>query len=105
MYQPPLFKEERLDVLHGLIRAHPFGLIVSVDAEGEPVANAIPLLLDAATGEKGTLRGHLAKANPQWKMLAAGGRALRRSTLFFRSVQSILGPRGSRPLMKSSMFV
>ena len=76
MYQPPLFKEERLDVLHGLIRAHPFGLIVSVDAEGEPVANAIPLLLDAATGEKGTLRGHLAKANPQWKMLAAGGRAL-----------------------------
>lgn len=76
MYQPPLFKEERLDVLHGLIRAHPFGLIISVGADGEPVANAIPLLLDAEGGEKGTLRGHLARANPQWKLLAETRKAL-----------------------------
>lgn len=76
MYQPPLFKEERLDVLHGLIRAHPFGLIISVGPDGEPVANAIPLLLDAEGGEKGMLRGHLARANPQWKLLAETGKAL-----------------------------
>jgi transcriptional regulator len=76
MYQPPLFKEERLDVLHGLMRAHPFGLIISVGPEGEPMANAIPLLLDAAAGEKGTLRGHLARANPHWKSLAETGKAL-----------------------------
>ncbi|RYG97163.1 MAG: FMN-binding negative transcriptional regulator [Alphaproteobacteria bacterium] len=76
MYQPPLFKEERLDVLRGLIRAHPFGLIISVGSDGEPVANAIPLLLDAEGGEKGTLRGHLARANPQWKLLAETGKAL-----------------------------
>lgn len=76
MYQPPLFKEDRLDVLHGLIRAHPFGLIISVGPDGEPMANAIPLLLDAAEGEKGVLRGHLARANPQWKLLAETGKAL-----------------------------
>jgi len=76
MYQPPLFREERLDVLHGLIQAHPFGLIISVGPDGEPVANAIPLLLDATAGEKGMLRGHLAKANPQWKLLAETGKAL-----------------------------
>jgi transcriptional regulator len=76
MYQPPLFREERLEVLHGLMRAHPFGLIISVGPDGEPVANAIPLLLDASSGEKGMLRGHLARANPQWKMLAETGRAL-----------------------------
>lgn len=76
MYQPPLFKEERIDVLHGLIRAHPFGLIISVGPDGEPVANAIPLLLDTAAGEKGTLRGHLARANPQWRLLAETGKAL-----------------------------
>lgn len=76
MYQPPLFKEERLDVLHGLIWTHPFGLIISVGADGEPVANAIPLLLDATCGEKGTLRGHLARANPQWKLLVETGKAL-----------------------------
>jgi transcriptional regulator len=76
MYQPPLFREDRLDVLHGLMRTHPFGLIISVGPDGEPVANAIPLLLDAAAGEKGTLRGHLARANPHWKLLAERARAL-----------------------------
>ncbi|MCB1447934.1 MAG: FMN-binding negative transcriptional regulator [Rhizobiaceae bacterium] len=76
MYQPPLFREERLDVLHGLMRTHPFGLIVSVGPDGEPVANAIPLLLDAGAGEKGTLRGHLARGNPHWKLLAEAGKAL-----------------------------
>jgi len=76
MYQPPLFREERLEVLQGLIQAHPFGLIISVGPDGEPVANAIPLLLDATAGEKGMLRGHLAKANPQWKLLAETGKAL-----------------------------
>ena len=76
MYQPPLFREDRLDVLHGLIQAHPFGLIISVGPDGEPTANAIPLLLDASAGEKGMLRGHLARANPQWKLLAETGKAL-----------------------------
>ena len=76
MYQPPLFREDRLDVLHGLMRAHPLGLIISVGPDGEPMANAIPLLLDASAGEKGTLRGHLARANPHWKSLAETGKAL-----------------------------
>jgi transcriptional regulator len=76
MYQPPLFKEERLDVLQGLMRAHPFGLIISVGPDGEPIANAIPLLLHASAGSKGTLHGHLARANPHWKSLAETGQAL-----------------------------
>lgn len=76
MYQPPLFIEERLEVLHGLIRAHPFGLVICCGPDGEPVANAIPLLIDPDAGEKGTLRGHFARANPQWKMLAETGRVL-----------------------------
>jgi transcriptional regulator len=76
MYQPPLFKEDRIEVLHGLMRAHPFGLIISVGPDGEPIANAIPLLLDASAGGKGTLRGHLARANPHWKALAETGKAL-----------------------------
>jgi transcriptional regulator len=76
MYQPPLFREERLEVLHGLMRTHPFGLIISVGPDGEPVANAIPLLLDVSPDGKGVLRGHLARANPHWKLLAGTGRAL-----------------------------
>jgi transcriptional regulator len=76
MYQPPLFREDRLDVLHGLIRAHPLGMLISVGPDGEPEANAVPMLLDAAEGQHGVLKCHVARANPQWRMLAANGRAL-----------------------------
>ena len=76
MYQPPHHREERPDVLHGLIRAHPLGMVISVSPDGEPEANVIPLLLDETRGDKGFLKGHLARANPQWKMLAENGRVL-----------------------------
>ncbi|MER8366740.1 FMN-binding negative transcriptional regulator [Mesorhizobium sp. M0991] len=69
MYQPPHFQETRQEVLHGLIRAHPLGLLVSNGAEG-PVANAIPFLLAPDVPPNGRLRAHLAKANPQWRLLA-----------------------------------
>ncbi|TPI56320.1 MULTISPECIES: FMN-binding negative transcriptional regulator [unclassified Mesorhizobium] len=69
MYQPPHFQETRPEVLHGLIRAHPLGLLVSSGPEG-PVADAIPFLIDADVGPNGRLRAHLAKANPQWRLIA-----------------------------------
>jgi transcriptional regulator len=69
MYQPPHFQETRQEILHGLVRSHPLGLLVSNGSEG-PVANAIPFLLDAEAGPNGKLRAHLAKANPQWRLLA-----------------------------------
>ena len=69
MYQPPHFVETRQDVLHGLIRSHPLGLLISNGQDG-PVANAIPFLLDTEAGPNGKLRAHLAKANPQWRLLA-----------------------------------
>ena len=69
MYQPPHFIETRQDVLHGLIRAHPLGLLISNGTDG-PIANAIPFLLDAEAGPNGRLRAHLARANPQWRQLA-----------------------------------
>jgi len=69
MYQPPHFAETRQDVLHGLIRSHPLGLLISNGQDG-PIANAIPFLLDAEAGPNGKLRAHLAKANPQWRLLA-----------------------------------
>ncbi|PWJ88879.1 PaiB family negative transcriptional regulator [Mesorhizobium loti] len=69
MYEPPQFRETRPEILHGLIRTHPLGLLVSNGPEG-PVANAIPFLLDAEIGPNGRLRAHLARANPQWRLLA-----------------------------------
>ncbi len=69
MYEPPLFQENRPEVLHALIRARPLGLLISSGPDG-PYANAIPFLLDADVGPHGRLRAHLARANPQWRMLA-----------------------------------
>jgi transcriptional regulator len=69
MYQPPHHVEADLGVLHALVRAHPLGLLISSAPEG-PVANPIPFLLDESIAPNGRLRAHLARANPQWKLIA-----------------------------------
>ncbi len=69
MYQPPHFREDRLDVQHRLILTHPLGLLITAGTGGLQ-ANHIPFLVDAAAAERGTLRAHLARANPQLAELA-----------------------------------
>lgn len=66
MYMPKHHEETRLDVLQALIRAHPLGVWV-VLGDGELIANHIPFLLDTKRGERGTLVGHLARANAVWQ--------------------------------------
>ncbi len=66
MYQPPHFREERLEVQHAFMRARPFALLVTMGGDGL-TANPLPLVLDASAGPLGTLRGHLARPNPQWQ--------------------------------------
>ena len=66
MYQPPHHREDRLDVQHALIRAHPLGTLVTFGADGL-VANALPFILDASVGPLGLLKAHLARANAQWR--------------------------------------
>jgi transcriptional regulator len=77
MYQPTHghFREDRLDVQHALIRAHPFGALVTVGPEGL-VANHFPFIVDAGASRLGTLRAHMARANGQWKGLDGKGEAL-----------------------------
>src|SRR5262245_22309436 len=70
MYQPPLFREDRIEVQHDLIRAHPLGLLICAGAGGL-MANPLPFLIDPQAGERGMLRCHMARANPQWRELEA----------------------------------
>ncbi|HUD24777.1 MAG TPA: FMN-binding negative transcriptional regulator [Burkholderiaceae bacterium] len=65
MYVPQHFQETRVEVLHELIRAHPLATVVTLAAGGIN-ANHIPLLLALAPDGSGTLRGHVARANPMW---------------------------------------
>jgi transcriptional regulator len=75
MYQPPHFREDDLNVQHALIRADPLGLLITAGASGL-IANSVPFHLDAGASEKGTLRMHLARANGQWRDIAAGAPVL-----------------------------
>lgn len=68
MYIPPAFREEDLDTLHGLMRRHSFATLVTLDGS-RPFATHLPLLLDPQRGPFGTLRGHVARANPQGRHL------------------------------------
>src|SRR5215207_2693128 len=62
MYQPPHFREERVEVLHDLIGSHPLATLVTVE-NGHPDANHIPMLIDRNRGRLGVLRAHVARAN------------------------------------------
>jgi len=70
MYQPPAFREDRIEVQHQLIRSHPLGLLITA-GPGGLLANPFPFLLDQDSSGKGTLRLHIARANPQWRELEA----------------------------------
>lgn len=66
MYQPAHFEQTDPEALHGLMRAHPLAALVTVQ-EGLPTADHLPLVYDEATR---TLRGHVARANPVWRVAA-----------------------------------
>lgn len=75
MYIPPAFREARIDVLHALIRQHPLGLLTSAGASGL-LATPVPFLAYADEGRHGTLRAHVARANPHWRDLQGVGECL-----------------------------
>ncbi len=72
MYQVAAFREERIDVMHALIRAHPLAVLVT-NTSGSLEANHLPLLIDPLLSPQGTLRGHVARANPLWRQLHEAG--------------------------------
>lgn len=75
MYIPKHFAEPRVDVLHQLIRARPLSTLVTLSSNGLD-ANHVPLHLSGQPGPFGTLRGHVARANPIWKDIAEDVEAL-----------------------------
>lgn len=87
MYVPSHFDEPRTEVLHDLIRQHPFGTLVTHGANGLD-ANHIPFELLPAQGALGTLTAHVARANPVWQELADGAEVL----VIFRAGDAYISP-------------
>lgn len=69
MYIPAHFEENRPEVLHALIQAHPLGQLVTHGPDGLD-ANPVPFELDTTFGPRGVLRAHVARANPVWQQAA-----------------------------------
>jgi transcriptional regulator len=87
MYLPKHFEETRVAVLHELIRTHPLGALVTLGADGLE-ANHLPFEVDPDPAPLGTLRGHVARANPVWRELSRGADAL----VIFQGPEAYVSP-------------
>ncbi|VVO85679.1 FMN-binding negative transcriptional regulator [Pseudomonas fluorescens] len=75
MYNPSSFAIKDLDELREQIHGTRLAMLVTHGVQGLQ-ASHLPLLFKPDEGPKGTLFGHFARANPQWKELQNGAEAL-----------------------------
>jgi transcriptional regulator len=92
MYIPKHFAEDDQATLHALIRAHPLGTWVTRAAEGLLGIDAdhVPFMLDATRGPLGTLRAHVARANPVWRSMV--GPSALPSLVIFQGAEAYISP-------------
>lgn len=87
MYLPSAFRQDDRAELLRQIGETSLATLVTAGEQGLQ-ASHLPLLLAADEGEQGTLYGHLARANPQWRELAAGAEAM----LIFQGPDAYVSP-------------
>ena len=67
MYQPAHFIENDPEVLLALMREAPFATLVQA-AGGELTADVLPLEVERTAGGAWRIAGHVARANPLWRV-------------------------------------
>ena len=72
MYRPNAFRLDDRQTLLAHAAAHPFATVITHRGDSLTVSH-LPLLVDS---QRGVLRGHLARENPQFEDFAAGAPAL-----------------------------
>lgn len=87
MFEHPLFKEDRTEVMHELMHSHPFATMITSQNE-EFCADHLPLVLHGDLSERGIIRGHVARGNPLWRNGTSGATAL----AVFQGPQSYVTP-------------
>ena len=86
MYLPTHFEQTDPAALQGLMRSHPLAALVTQGPDGI-TADHIPLEFHPSEGEHGTLRGHVARANPLWRQ--ADGQSV---LAIFQGPQAYISP-------------
>ena len=87
MYLPPAFALTDPQALHRILREYPLGTLVTQGPQGLD-ADHIPFEFDPDTGPLGTLRAHVARANPVWQQVSSGSPVL----VVFRGEQAYVSP-------------
>jgi len=75
MYNPASFTETRPEILEAAMAGHPLATLVTIGSAGLE-ASHIPLLYYRTDTGLGILRGHLARANQQWRDHSPASEAL-----------------------------
>ena len=88
MYIPAQFRIEERDAMHEIMRQNSFAALITMDENGAPFATHLPFFLDVDSGESGTLRAHMARANPQWQHFQAG----RETLVVFQGPHAYISP-------------
>jgi len=87
MYLPRHFEQNDAAALAALMYDCPLATLVIATPDG-PTADLIPLAFHADAGARGTLRGHVARANPLWRHAGAAALAV------FQGPQAYVSPNG-----------
>ena len=87
MYNPAAFRETRSEMIEAAMAEHPLAVLVTLGSEGLE-ASHLPLLYHRTEGGAGVLRGHMARANQQWREYQPGTEAL----AIFRGPQHYVSP-------------
>ncbi len=69
MYLPRSFRVTDDDEIRAFVARHGFATLVTQGDAG-PLVSHVPLMLDPDAGPRGSLLGHMARANPHWRVFA-----------------------------------
>jgi transcriptional regulator len=87
MYLPAHFAVTDPAHLHRIIRNHPLGVLVTHGADGLD-ADHVPFEFEVSAGPLGTLRAHVARANPLWRRCPSGTPVM----VVFRGAEAFVSP-------------
>lgn len=72
MYIPGYFELEDREWCFDLIRDNSFAQLITIDDKNIPFVTFLPFMVDAQRGPSGSLIGHMARGNPQWRHFREG---------------------------------
>lgn len=91
MFVPKAFRLDDRQAIAAVLETYDFGLLVTA-LDGNPQASHLPFLYDADAGPEGTLLGHMARANSQWRDFEDLAERGEQALVIFQGPHSYISP-------------